>query len=207
MKRLLLLTLTFFMMSHYGQAQTSPANAGLHEAESAPEFAFTGTGWVQVVDGDYVVMESSDLGDEVSFEFNGASIILFRELLLVEDSPAVVEVCLDAICTPLSNEATELQVRVPIAFFADGASPHHLTISNTDGGIFRLDYLIVMPENDLEAIAAPAPSTVFMSLESGQVVAVDFSITGGEIAQIIFLALLSGLVAYLIVILRTASHE
>lgn len=202
MKRLLL-TLAVIMISHYGQALASTANAGLFEAETAPEFAYSGTGWVQVVDGDYVVMESSEIGDEITFEFEGSSIIIFRELLLLADSPATIEICLDSICSMVTNEASEYQRRVPVSFFAEGASPHSLNISNQDGGIFRIDFVIVMPEDDLTTAAVPSPSMHFLTLESGQIIAVDFSISGGEIAQIIFLAFLSGLVAFGLVIQRT----
>ena len=174
---------------------------GLHESESA-DFAYTGTGWIQVVDGDYSVMESSVIDDSVSLEFEGASLIIYRELLPVADTPAIVEICIDDSCANIANTANENQRRVPISFVANGASPHVLTISNTDGGVFRLDYVIVMPDDELQSIIVPSPSVHFLTLESGRVVAIDFSISGGDIITGVFLAFLSSLTMFKIVMDR-----
>lgn len=172
------------------------ADTGLHEAESALDFAYTGSGWLQIVDSDYVVMESSILSDSVSLEFVGSSVVIYRELLPLIDNPATVEICLDAICTSISNLANELQKRVPISFVASGTSPHELTLTNSDGGIFRLDYVLILPEEELHPINSPSPSRQYFTLESGRIVSVDFNISGGDITTIIFLSFLSALSMY-----------
>ena len=193
------ITLIIFI---YGNLALAQLTQGLFQAETATEFAYSGTGWVQIVDGDYVVMESSVLGDSVSLEFEGATIIIYREILLLADNPATVEICIDGDCTNITNLSSENQRRVPVSFATSGASPHSLTITNTDGGLFRLDYIIVMPDNDLLTTTSPSPSMDFLTLDSGRVVAVDFSITGGEITLSIFMAFLSALTMYKIVMDR-----
>lgn len=198
MKRLFV----FLLIMTIASRTLAQADSGLHEAESAIDFAYTGLGWLQIVDNDYVVMESSVLDDSASLEFVGSSVVIYRELLPLIDNPATIEICLDSICTSISNLATENQKRVPISFATSGASPHNLTLTNLDGGVFRLDYVLVMPNEELQTINSPSPSLHYFTLESGRVVSVDFSISGGDITLSIFLAFLSSLTMYKIVMDR-----
>lgn len=178
---IVLIALTSYMV--YAQ------DAGLYEAEDIETFAYVGEGWAQVIDGDYVVMESSQIGDSVSLDFNGSSIILYRSLHAVSGS--TVEACIDESCATFTNAATINMARVPIAYVVSGTSPHSLTLTNLDGNIFQLDNVLIMPDDELHQIASPDPSKYFFALDSGRVVAIDFTISGGDIATIIFIVFLS----------------
>lgn len=159
---------------------------GLYEAENLDVFNYVGSGWTQVIDGDYVVMESVEIDDSVSLEFNGGSIIIFRSLHAI--SGAMIEACIDSDCSTFSNAAAIDMARIPIAFSVSGTSPHSMTLTNLDGNFFQFDNVIVLPDDELQSISAPDPSKQFFALDGGRVVSVDFSISGGDIAAIIFLA-------------------
>jgi hypothetical protein len=184
-------------------ASYAQVEGGLYQAEDTSTFTYSGTGWTQIVSGDYSYMESIDLNDSVELEFTGSSIIIYRDLLPELSSPAEVEVCIDASCTNVSNESGALteQRSVPIAFFSDSI-PATLTITNLDGGNFHFDYLIVMPGDELHSIIAPEPSVHYLTLESGRIVAVDFKISGGDIVTTVFLSFLSALTMFKIVMDR-----
>lgn len=175
------------------------------DASSDPVFAFSGD-WVQLVDGDYSVMESSTIGDAVSIEFAGSSVIIYRELLTA--GAALVEICLDGVCSTISNTSVSAdQQRVPVSFATTGASPHTMTLTNVDGGTFRLSAVLVLPDDELLSNSAPAPSVQYLTLESGRVVAVDFSATAGDIALFIVLAFLAGVNLYSLLLQRTQNDE
>ena len=185
-----------FTIANVALAQSE---VGLYQAEDYSVFTYSGTGWTEVVNGDYIRMRSTDIGDSVSFDFTGSSIIIYRNLL--STLPPTVDVCIDTTCTSLDNAASADVASYPAAFLSTGQAAT-LTITNTDGRNFYFDYVIVMPVQDagggtgsggsqLQTIYAPEPSMYYLSLESGRVVGIDFSISGGEIAISIFLAFLS----------------
>ena len=194
MGRLLFVAMLFFMTAGLVSAQ---AEAGLYQAAD-PLFTYTGA-WVEVIDGDYVVMESNTAADSASFEFDGSAIILYRELFAA--SGATFEVCIDDECATITSSATADMRHIPVSYNTTGADPHTLTLENIDGGLFRLEYVIVIPPDDLNMLQSPNPSIQYFQLGS-RVVGVDFVITGGDIALIILLAFLSVVLLCLVLIVR-----
>jgi len=192
--RRLLIALLIFTIANITLAQV---DSGLYQAEDYSVFTYSGTGWFQLVDGDYVRMRSTDSGDSVSFQFTGSSIIIYRRLR--PSGASVVDVCIDSVCTSVSNYAATARDDVPIAFVSTG-NVATLTMTNTNGGVFTFNYVIVMPVegtsssgsgSELQTIYAPEPSMYYLSLESGRIVGIDFSISGGDIVIGVFLAFLS----------------
>ena len=79
-------------------AQTTPLTAGLHQTENNADVSYTGAGWSTVIDGDYSYMQSSQVGDLMSLEFNGSSIVLFRDMVT---APVTLTNPGDGMMTPL----------------------------------------------------------------------------------------------------------
>lgn len=335
MRNLLAFTTLMMLFAVLG---TVKAQSGLYEAEDYSRFTYTGSGWVELVDGDYIVMESSQAGDLVEFSFIGTDVILYRELIddPIDDattggspngtgitsgnasngfndvnsdwvewsssysgdtigytfpSPKAVtrftirarnsfshraprdfnleyfdgsswqlaesytgytswlngetktftvenfflsdqwrlawvnsndasflsiseiemftrtsgtmRVCIDALCTSVTNTSSQRQINMPVAFSTTGSS-HTLSIENLDGGTFRLNHVLILSSTGesgsdpiLPETIAPDPSRHHFVLDSGRVVALDFVISGGDIATIILLVFLSSIVVFM----------
>lgn len=209
MRRLLSITLLLFITLAHADAQATP---GQHEAESSPDFTYEGTGWSQVVDGDYVVMESNEAGDVILFQFDGASISIFRTLFVSDG--AMVGVCIDGdgSCTTITNHASGIEMpRIPVSYWVsdDAPSPHMLTLTNLDGGRFQIDSIMVFSAPSLpelqEIPAVLSPTVEYFTLD-GRVVGLDFIITGGDIAVVIFLAFLSSALVCFVLVIRWGKH-
>ncbi len=164
-------------------AQTDPLQPGLYEAESESlQPYYAGTGWVQVVDGAYSVMETEVEGDSVSFTVSGSQLVIYRELLSVDG--ATTEICVDALCTSFSSISSTDQKGVPIAFPVEDDAT--VTITH-DSGILRLDTFLLFPLAELlEPVPPPDPAAEYVSLADGSIAVIYRSISGGEILQIAF---------------------
>lgn len=180
------------------RAQMVELMPGLTEAESAPLLPyFTGSGWAQIVDGAYSVMESSEIADSVSFTVSGgAQLVIYRELLAADS--AVAEVCIDGGCETFTNSSSADQRGVPIAYAV--ADESEVEITNTDGGLLRIDaFLLIAPSEVLE-VAAPDPSRAYSTLADGSIAAIDRTLSGGEVVLIALAAVQAGLLLILIVV-------
>jgi hypothetical protein len=180
-------------------AQTDTLQPGLYEAESdtlQPYYA--GAGWVQVVDGDYSVMETAVEGDSVSFTVSGSQLVLYRELLAVDGGTA--EICVNALCATFSSISSTDQKGVPIAFPVEADAT--VTVTHISGTL-RLDsFLLFGLPDELEPVPPPDPAAEYVALADGSLAVIYRSISGGEILQIA----LSGavLTALLVLIVVTA---
>lgn len=165
----------------YAFAQVDLLMPGLWEAESETLLPYyTGEGWVQVVDGDYQMMESTAVEDSVSFPVSGSQLVIYRELL--SEGAATAEICIDSACTSLTSESSIDQRSVPIAYPVEDGS--EVTITNVDGGTLRLDSFLLLSRSELHEQPAPDPAREYVVLPDGTLAAVDRTLTGGEIVQI-----------------------
>lgn len=117
-----------------------------------------------------------------------------------------VRVCVGALCNSFSNSSSERRIDIPVAFSSEEGT-HTLSITNLAGGLFRLNNIIVMSSTEsdgsplpaplLEETIAPDPSRHHFVLDSGRVVALDFVISGGDIATSILLVFLSSITVFM----------
>lgn len=185
MKRLLII-LCFAILSVI--PVTAELNPGFYQAEdqTLTDLVYTGTGWTQLVDGDYVVMDSTEQADELAFQFSGRQLVLYRDLL-ASDS-ALMQICIDAICSTFTSASTEDQRSVPIAYAVDDPSAvYDVTVTNTDGGTFRLDALLIIDGQVLAEVDPPSPTVQYTQI-GDYVAAVDWTISGGDLLTITLLA-------------------
>lgn len=80
------ITTTALLMTLFALTTAVVDAHGLYQAEDYDYFTYSGSGWVQVVDGGYVVMESTQAGDSVSFPFVGSDVIIYREMVTTGSS-------------------------------------------------------------------------------------------------------------------------
>lgn len=194
MKRCLFIVIVFLSCAGVF-AQSDALLPGLHEAESEALLTYyTGSGWAQLVDGSYTTVESSALGDSVSFVVSGSQIVIYRELLATGGANA--QICVDALCAEFGNSASIDQRDVPIAYpITEGAA---VTITNSDGGLLRIDSFLILAAPQLDPVQAPDPSRQYFTLDDGSIAAVDQTISGGDVIQI---ALTAAVIALLVVLL------
>lgn len=199
MKRLLVLLTIMFCATATAHAQSDPLTPGLYEAESSDLLIYyTGAGWVQIVDGAYSVMESSEVDDSVSFMVEDTrQIVVYRELL--SSGGATAEICIESSCTTFSSVSSIDQRGVPIAYAV--TSGDTVTITNDDGGTLRLDFFLLIPASELTEVPAPDPIRQYVVLGDGTVAAVDQVITGGDILVLGFMAAIITALFVLIVVL------
>lgn len=178
-------------------AQETPLLPGLYEAESdALQSHYSGTGWVQVVDGDYSIMETATADDSVSFSVSGSQLVIYRELLAVDGATA--EICVDELCTALTSISSTDQRGVPVAFPVEDGSVVTLTL---ESGTLRLDSFLVWPLlGELSEVPAPSPALEFVTLADGSIATVERSIRGGEIVQIALSTATAALLLILVVV-------
>ena len=198
MKRCLFLTL-FVCIASSVAAQGDALLPGLYEAESVSlQPYYAGTGWVQIVDGDYSVMETTTQGDSVSFTVSGSQLVLYRELLAVDGATA--EICVDALCTAFSSISSTDQKGVPIAFPVEVDAT--VTITH-DSGTLRLDsFLLLAGPDPLGTVPPPDAATEYVVLVDGTIAAIDRRVSGGEVVQIALGA--ATLTALIVLIVVTA---
>lgn len=183
MKRFLILACFSILIAHTVTA--AELSQGYYAAETTADLVYTGDGWVQLVDGDYVVMESTQQADEVAFQFTGGQLVIYRDLLA--EGAAAMELCIDAVCTTITSSGSGDQRSVPVAFSVDNADAmHDVTLTNMDGGIFRLDAILIIAGEGLDATTAPSPTLHFVQI-GDHTAAVDWTISGGDVVTIAFL--------------------
>lgn len=178
-------------------AQEPPIQPGLYEAESvALQPYYSGSGWVQVVDGDYIVMETATAEDSVSFIASGSQIVIYRELLALDGATA--EICVDELCTAFTSISSTDQRGVPSAYPIEDGSTITVTL---ESGTLRLDRFMIWPlAGELSELPPPNPALEYVTLADGTIATVERSIRGGEIVQIALMAALTALMLIQIVV-------
>lgn len=182
MRRSIAIALVTMSIAAAASAQTVTLSPGLYEAES-PDLLSEYTGsWVQVVDGDYSVMESATIDDAVSFTVSGTQLVVYRELFAAGGGTA--EICIDSVCGTFTNISSVDQKAIPVAFAVDDGSV--VTITNEDGGLIRLDSFLLLSniEATPEVLPAPDPAREYVMMADGEIAAVDRVISGGDVVLI-----------------------
>lgn len=182
MLRLITLILSLGALASAAHAQA----AAYFEAEDNTAFTYVGSSWVQLVDGATTVMQSTAVDETISLTFEGGSVIIYRNLFAT--GAALAEICIDALCTSLQNDASADQKRVPASFAADGAGQQTLTIRNLDGGTLAIDAVLVLAGATLPMLAS-VPEAEYLVLSSGRAASIRYEVTAGEIAIVMFLAM------------------
>ncbi len=180
----------------------TPLTSGLYEAEGSPLLSTFSGAWVQVLDGDYSIMESVAGGDSVSLLVVGQQLVIYRELLAMDGATA--EICINETCTEFGNSSSIDQRGVPIAFPLDD-DENEVVITN-EGGTLRLDSFLILdnPEPELLEVEAPDPTRLYITLSDGSMAAIDQVISGGEVIQS---SILAGVFALLVVILAVLAWK
>lgn len=180
--RRVLIFLTLIAFVSAVNAQDAPVLiTGLTELESSDLVTgFSGAGWSVVIDGDYSVMESSEVGDSFVFEVGlGDQLILYRELLSAGGGE--MEICVDSLCGSFSSVSTIDQRGAMLALeAADGTS---VSIENLDGGLIRLDAILILDAPELNPLVID-PTVELSVLPGGEVVGIDRVIDGAQVWQL-----------------------
>lgn len=200
MKHFLTILIALCATAVHAQDSLSP---GLYEAESAAlQSSYAGAGWVQIVDGAYSVMESSEVGDSVSFTVaNTRQLVIYRDLLTTNG--AIAQVCINALCGAFSNTSSTAQRGVAVAYPVNDGDT--VSITNTDGELLRLDSFLLLSAPELTEVPAPDPARRYVVLADGTLAAVDQVLSGGDLLIIGFLAAIATLLIAVLVVL--AWHE
>lgn len=170
---------------------TIPVSAQLHDGyypADDPGFVYDGSGWLTISDGGLIYTESSAAGDRVSLEVSGDQLIIYRWLW---PDGGNMEICIDAICEIVSNQASETVHHSALAYrLTDSPAMVSLTNVDTAGGLIRLNAVHILADRELYSVW-PGESTKTFQVINGEVFAIDRTISTGDRILLIPLILIA----------------
>jgi hypothetical protein len=108
-----------------------------------------------------------------------------------------VEMCLDGVCSTISNYSDFPQYRVPVGFVPSAPGTHTFTIENLEDGNFQVDNLLVLPASESGGstvipidIQYPAPEDTVSFDVSGQPSSFSYSMSAGDVMTNVLLVAL-----------------
>lgn len=209
MKTFRLLSVIFFALWFAGSVYAAPYPQGAYEFEDCGANCTLSGSWIVSVWGAVEYLDSSVASESVSFDVLGAYLLIYRQVYAGAGS---MEVCVDASCTTFDNSNSWTDYSYPVIVSLTGSNT--ITITNLNNIALRLDQFIVLdapgagspfptptPDADPYVVYAVQPECRYETLDEN-IVSVCYTITGGDIGIIIFLAFIASALIGLTLIIR-----
>lgn len=218
----------FFLASllwHGVAVYAATLEQGYYEAEAciAPNCSFSGT-WSVVVDGARSYVFTSTNASAFSFTAKGKTLLIYRASGV---GSGTMTVCVGASCTAVTNSSSTSVLSYPVAFALTGGTDT-VTVTATSSSPFYIDSWMILdapyiPPPTATAGptatpgASPTPSGtatpdsgLVISVQpecryenlGGEIVSICYTITGGDIGVIIFLAFLTAVIVGLVLVVQ-----
>jgi hypothetical protein len=147
--------------------------------------------WVASASGYKIGAQSTNNGSTWSYVGNPA------DFTVTTQSAPDVEMCLNAVCSTVSNYSSVTQYRVPVGFVPSTPGTHTFTIENLEGGKFQVDNLLVLPSSESGGstvipidIQYPASEDTVAFDVSGQSSSFSYNMSAGDVMVSILLVAL-----------------